>query len=464
MIFLFGTILGIPSSSRHRTLQRFDGVGGGGITSCSLRRGQFIRRSCSPIDESTTTTPATIPLSQATGNAADDDGARFTLTSASIRLDGEIERKFQQSGKEIKFSGPTSHQAILSWKKPPKKILFLCKPHPDILPCVEQKLPFLADKGLDIYVEDSLYDDLEKRGTYDYDVVGYMRPDTNEFEYGTSNDRRSNNGSDSDSDNDSSQKNEGRRKMNLHLLNKSDPQIDSIDFCICFGGDGLLMHLNTLFSNCCIPPSMCFNFGSLGFLAPFHADEFEKEVKQALDGPVLLTLRMKLECTLWKDNERAGTHHVLNEVVIDRGLSPFLSMIDVECDGQYLTTVQGDGMIVATPTGSTAYSLAAGGSMVHPSVPAILVTPICAHTLSFRPLLLPDSSTLMCYIPADCRASGWVSFDGKYRQELFKGDRLEIKLSPYPMPTINRRTFTGDWFDSLRSGFMFNSRPRQKAS
>ena len=467
ILLFFGTIICIPSSSRHRILHRFDCINGD-IARCALHRCPLTRRACSPLDETTTaktattaTTATTIPLAQNTDEQADADSAQFTLTSASIRLDGEIERKLQLSGKEIKFSGPTSHQAVLSWKKPPKKILFLCKPHPDILPSVEQKLPFLVDKGLEIYVEDSLYDDLEKRGTYDYEVLGYMRPDTNEFEYGTSRDSQSNNGSDSDKD--SSPKNESRRNINLRLLNKSDPRIDGIDMIIAFGGDGLLMHTNTLFSNCAIPPSMCFNFGSLGFLAPFNPEEFEKEVEQALSGPVLLTLRMKLECTVWKDGERAGTHHVLNEVVIDRGPSPFLSMIDVECDGQYLTTVQGDGIIVATPTGSTAYSLAAGGSMVHPSVPAILVTPICAHTLSFRPLLLPDSSTLMCYIPADCRASGWVSFDGKFRQELLKGDRLEIKLSPYPMPTVNRQTFTGDWFDSLRSGFMFNSRPRQKA-
>jgi NAD+ kinase len=101
--------------------------------------------------------------------------------------------------------------------------------------------------------------------------------------------------------------------------------------------------------------------------------------------------------------------------------------------------------------------------MVHPSVPAILLTPICAHTLSFRPLLLPDSSVLMCSIPIDCRSSGWVGFDGKFRQELLRGDRIEVKLSNHPMPTVNRQSFTGDWFDALRSGFMFNVRPRQKA-
>jgi len=81
-------------------------------------------------------------------------------------------------------------------------------------------------------------------------------------------------------------------------------------------------------------------------------------------------------------------------VVLDRGLSPFLTNLDLYIDGKYITTVQGDGLIVSTPTGSTAYSVAAGASMVHPSVSAILVTPICPHSLSFRPIVLPASIEL----------------------------------------------------------------------
>ena len=80
---------------------------------------------------------------------------------------------------------------------------------------------------------------------------------------------------------------------------------------------------------------------------------------------------------------------VLNEVVIDRGPSPYLSNIDLYLDGKLITSVQGDGLIVSTPTGSTAYAVAAGASMIHPSVPAIMVTPICPHSLSFRPIVVP---------------------------------------------------------------------------
>jgi NAD+ kinase len=93
-----------------------------------------------------------------------------------------------------------------------------------------------------------------------------------------------------------------------------------------------------------------------------------------------------------------GTYHVLNEAVIDRGASSSLSVLELSCDSQSLTTVQGDGVIFATPTGSTAYSLAAGGSVVYPAVPAILVTPICAHSLSFRPMVAPPPCIHAAYV------------------------------------------------------------------
>jgi NAD+ kinase len=201
---------------------------------------------------------------------------------------------------------------------------------------------------------------------------------------------------------------------NTFLYRLSPQNEEKLDLIIAFGGDGLLMHANTLFADG-VPPIMCVDFGSLGFLAPFTFEEYQEELDKILQGAALLTLRMRLHCSIVRDQKIIASYRVLNEAVVDRGPSPYLSTIDLKCDQQYLTTVQGDGIIISTPTGSTAYSLAAGGSMVHPSVPAILLTPICAHTLSFRPLLLPDSCTLTAEIPLDCRASAWVSFDGKFR-------------------------------------------------
>ncbi len=121
-------------------------------------------------------------------------------------------------------------------------------------------------------------------------------------------------------------------------------------------------------------------------------------------------------------------HLVLNEVVVDRGPSPYLSNIDLYIDGKHITTVQGDGLIVSTPTGSTAYAVAAGASMIHPSVPAIMVTPICPHSLSFRPIVVPAGVELKICVSPDSRNSVWVSFDGRKRQEIQLGDRCAMHL------------------------------------
>lgn len=153
---------------------------------------------------------------------------------------------------------------------------------------------------------------------------------------------------------------------------------------------------------------------------------------------------------------------VLNEVVIDRGPSPYLSNIDLFLDGKHITSVQGDGLIVSTPTGSTAYAVAAGASMIHPSVPAIMVTPICPHSLSFRPIVVPAGVELKISVSPDSRNTSWVSFDGRNRQELFHGDSLRVTTSIYPVPSICAQDQISDWFDSLAECLHWNVRKRQK--
>ncbi|XP_069698330.1 NAD kinase-like isoform X12 [Periplaneta americana] len=174
-----------------------------------------------------------------------------------------------------------------------------------------------------------------------------------------------------------------------------DDLTDKIDFIICLGGDGTLLYASLLFQQS-VPPVMAFHLGSLGFLTPFEFDNFQEQVTNVLEGHAALTLRSRLRCIIMRKNEEVNKSSkpptnllVLNEVVIDRGPSPYLSNIDLFLDGKHITSVQGDGLIVSTPTGSTAYAVAAGASMIHPSVPAIMVTPICPHSLSFRPIVVP---------------------------------------------------------------------------
>merc|ERR1712223_1844005 len=162
-------------------------------------------------------------------------------------------------------------------------------------------------------------------------------------------------------------------------------------------------------------------------------------------------------------NQRALTNLlVLNEVVIDRGPSPYLANIDLYLDGKLITSVQGDGLIVSTPTGSTAYAVAAGASMIHPRVPAVMVTPICPHSLSFRPIVVPAGVELKISVSPDSRNTAWVSFDGRKRQELCHGDSLRGTTSIYPIPSICAQDQITDWFDSLAECLHWNVRKKQR--
>ncbi|KAF9163217.1 hypothetical protein BGX20_001404 [Mortierella sp. AD010] len=120
------------------------------------------------------------------------------------------------------------------------------------------------------------------------------------------------------------------------------------------------------------------------------------------------------------------TFEVLNDLVLDRGPSANLGILELFGDEEHLTTVQADGIVISTPTGSTAYSLAAGGPLTHPEIPAILISPICPHTLSFRPMLLPDSMELRICVPFDSRSTAWASFDGRGRVELKHGAHSSV--------------------------------------
>eukprot|EP00850_Spirogloea_muscicola_P008391 SM000044S16038 [mRNA] locus=s44:593203:598654:- [translate_table: standard] len=203
---------------------------------------------------------------------------------------------------------------------------------------------------------------------------------------------------------------------------------------------------------------------------PIHFENFKQDLERIVHGNntmegVYITLRMRLKCELMRDGKPipGKIFDVLNEVVVDRGSSPYLCKIECYERNRLITKVQADGVLVATPTGSTAYSTAAGGSMVHPNVPCMLFTPICPHSLSFRPVILPDSALFELKVPKDARNNAWVSFDGKKRQQLSKGDSVRICMSEHPMPTVNKSDQTDDWFRSLVRCLNWNERLEQKA-
>lgn len=255
-----------------------------------------------------------------------------------------------------------------------------------------------------------------------------------------------------------------------------------VDFIICLGGDGTLLYASSLFQES-VPPVMAFHLGSLGFLTPFKFDTYQSQVTQIIEGNTAIVLRSRLKVQVLKanwekkarldekgiilmngDNEhnwKATQYQVLNEVVVDRGPSSYLSNVDLFLDGHLITTVQGDGVIVSTPTGSTAYAVAAGASMIHPNVPAIMITPICPHSLSFRPIVVPAGVELKIMLSRDARNTAWVSFDGRKRQEICHGDSISITTSCFPVPSISFRDPVNDWFESLAQCLHWNVRKKQ---
>lgn len=271
------------------------------------------------------------------------------------------------------------------------------------------------------------------------------------------------------------------------------------DLVLTLGGDGTVLYTSWLFQRI-VPPVLAFSLGSLGFLTNFDFKNYKDQLNRSVMGQegMRVNLRMRFTCTVYRsaassalpssgasttsvstaasaDGYGGGgageggpqsakiegeTHEVLNELVIDRGPSSYISSLDLYANDSLLTRISADGIILSTPTGSTAYSLSAGGSLVHPDIPAILLTPICPHTLSFRPMLLNDDMALKVAIPSTGRGGAFVSFDGKGRVELGRGDEVVVRASQYPFPTVMGQPL--EWFDSISRTLRWNTRAAEQ--
>jgi len=247
---------------------------------------------------------------------------------------------------------------------------------------------------------------------------------------------------------------------------------ECIDLVVCIGGDGTLCWASGLFSGA-MPPVIAFAGGSLGFLTPFPISEWLPVLMPVLGSkvvpPLQVACRMRFQMRLTRQTEETPEDpqlipvQAMNEVLVHRGSGPHLVKLEVFVNDKHVTMVQGDGLIIATPTGSTAYSLAAGGSMMHPAVPGIILTPVCPHSLSFRPVVLPDSAVVKVQVPLSSRSLRvTVAVDGKDRIELKRGDFIEVEVSQYPIPTVCKSSVTADWFRSVNEALQWNLRLEQK--
>ncbi|KAM5342601.1 hypothetical protein ACJ41O_013567 [Fusarium nematophilum] len=292
-----------------------------------------------------------------------------------------------------------------------------------------------------------------------------------------------------------------RRRLRYWDENMCRTRPHTFDFVISLGGDGTVLYASWLFQRI-VPPVLSFALGSLGFLTKFDFEDYQRTLTSAFSKGVTVSLRLRFEGTVMRSQRRKrieteqgseedeeelqrqrdlveeligeeredehthrpdGTFEILNEVVVDRGPNPTMSYTEIFGDDEHFTSVLADGICVSTPTGSTAYNLAAGGSLCHPENPVMLVTSICAHTLSFRPIILPDTIVLRVGVPYNARTASWASFDGRERIELKPGDYVTISASRYPFASVQsegRRS--EDWVNSISGKLGWNTRQKQK--
>src|SRR6202795_2797113 len=203
--------------------------------------------------------------------------------------------------------------------------------------------------------------------------------------------------------------------------------VGMVDMVVVLGGDGTLLSM----ADCIAAagksiPMLGVNFGSLGFLTEVTLPELYPSLETVLAGKALVEERLMLASTVRRTRETFSTYVALNDVVVAKTARSRMIDLSVSVGDEFVTRVKADEIIVATPTGSTAYNLAAGGPIVQPNVDALVLTPIAPHTLTNRPIIIPASATVRVQPHMDARDEVFVPFDGQAGFELEDGDEISV--------------------------------------
>eukprot|EP00033_Pygsuia_biforma_P004107 GCRY01004502.1.p1 GENE.GCRY01004502.1~~GCRY01004502.1.p1 ORF type:complete len:426 (+),score=53.44 GCRY01004502.1:110-1387(+) len=302
------------------------------------------------------------------------------------------------------------------------------------------------------------------------------------------------------------------------ILSKINPPIwngEKIDLAVTLGGDGTLLNISSLFPQQA-PPVVSFALGSLGFLTPYEVHSFrqvltsilcaqgghpssscaslqnnesssirpstccsllasgknekpenddKKDFPFQLYQPLPLLPRMRLTVKLIRpscrqDQNKTSSRSLINEVFLGRASSCEPVVVDMRVDGLQVTTAMADGIILATPTGTTAYTLSAGGPLVHHSSRSIVVTPVAPHSFSFRPVVLPESSVVELELSPRSRSEGvMVSVDGQSSLPFYPGDILRTQQSSNPIFTVDQTVGAGEWLRHVSKKLHWNYHP-----
>lgn len=219
------------------------------------------------------------------------------------------------------------------------------------------------------------------------------------------------------------------------------------DLAIVIGGDGTLLHAARELAPYGTP-ILGVNLGRLGFLADVSPGEIEPRLEEFLGGRIDIEERFLLE-TLLTDHQSTHTLLSFNDVVLHNRELARMIEFGTSINGNFINTYRADGLVIATPTGSTAYSLSAGGPIVHPSLRAITLVPICPHTLSNRPLVIESDSEIELHIKTEDTTHAMITLDGQTRIRLEQDTRIKVRSYPKPVKLVHPLDY--DYFDILRA-------------
>lgn len=200
-----------------------------------------------------------------------------------------------------------------------------------------------------------------------------------------------------------------------------------VEMIIVLGGDGTLLSVARLVSGHRVP-ILGVNLGGLGFLTEITLEELFRVLEKVIQGEFVTDERTVFHASVIRKGEELAEFRVLNDAVINKGALARIIDIETSINGEYLTTFKADGLILSTPTGSTAYNLSAGGPIVHPSLPCIIITPICPHTLTNRPIMIPDHVVVKAILQTK-QQEVFLTLDGQQGFVLEYGDTVEVKKS-----------------------------------
>ena len=236
-------------------------------------------------------------------------------------------------------------------------------------------------------------------------------------------------------------------------FHKLDRELQNAELVVCFGGDGTILHMAKAATRKNVP-ILGVNIGTMGFMAELEASELDQLARLAADD-YTLDRRMMLDVIVQRDRDIIFHDIGLNDVVITKGAIARIAHLAVKCDGVEAMQCGGDGIIVATPTGSTAYSLSAGGPIVEPEASNILITPICAHDVMSRCIVASDKRVITVELVHNARRNAYVSVDGGKALRLNMGDVVTIRRSNLETKLV--RLKDRSFYDVVNMKFKNNS-------